>query len=332
MRPSLKLLILSSLLTVTLYGCERKPDNSLEQQTEVATASPEKSEPVLQAELEPVALTLPKCDDQQCPEIKIQRLKSNYPELDQTIDRFIVSYVANLVQGFDLDGSTPKSSEKTEDEAQNTPIGSMAEQQTKAADGRVTQTDGQLKNAELQGDIDKFIQLADEVKSLGSNAKLNIYIKPDVLNPQGPVATVVMNANNYIGGAHGSSTQQYINFELATQSILNLDQIIQTGQRKAFNDLAYQAFQDWIVQTQPDMDVKTYRVGCEFTLSQNFFLSSNGLILQYGEYEIGPYAIGLPRLVIPYEQLKDILKPQYLPVVTTPTQDETTPQTTKTSK
>ncbi|EOY5001067.1 RsiV family protein, partial [Acinetobacter baumannii] len=38
-----------------------------------------------------------------------------------------------------------------------------------------------------------------------------------------------------------------------------------------------------------------------------------GLILQYGEYEIGPYVVGLPRLVIPYDQLQEVLKEEYLP-------------------
>lgn len=37
-------------------------------------------------------------------------------------------------------------------------------------------------------------------------------------------------------------------------------------------------------------------------------------MLQYAEYEIGPYVVGLPRLTIPYDQLKGILKTQYFPV------------------
>ncbi len=43
-------------------------------------------------------------------------------------------------------------------------------------------------------------------------------------------------------------------------------------------------------------------------------MSPTGLILQYGEYEIGPYAVGLPRLVIPYKYLQGVIKDQYLPV------------------
>ena len=47
-------------------------------------------------------------------------------------------------------------------------------------------------------------------------------------------------------------------------------------------------------------------------------MGEQGLILQYGEYEIGPYVVGLPRLVIPFDQLQGVLKPEYLPKVETP--------------
>jgi hypothetical protein len=35
-------------------------------------------------------------------------------------------------------------------------------------------------------------------------------------------------------------------------------------------------------------------------------LGEQGLILQYGEYEIGPYVVGLPRLVIPFDELQGV--------------------------
>lgn len=51
----------------------------------------------------------------------------------------------------------------------------------------------------------------------------------------------------------------------------------------------------------------------KFQVTDNYFLGEQGLILQYGEYEIGPYVVGLPRLVIPFDQLQGVLKPEYLP-------------------
>lgn len=60
-------------------------------------------------------------------------------------------------------------------------------------------------------------------------------------------------------------------------------------------------------------NVQDYEQAWKFELSQNYYLGKQGLILQYQEYEIGPYVVGLPRLTIPYDQLKGVLKPQYLP-------------------
>ena len=59
--------------------------------------------------------------------------------------------------------------------------------------------------------------------------------------------------------------------------------------------------------------VDEYEQAWKFKLSENYYLGKDGLILQYAEYEIGPYVVGLPRLTIPYSQLQGILKKEYLP-------------------
>ena len=64
-------------------------------------------------------------------------------------------------------------------------------------------------------------------------------------------------------------------------------------------------------------NLEEYEQVWKFTLSDNFYLSTQGLVLQYGEYEIGPYVVGLPRLTIPYDQLQTVLKKEYLPPVQT---------------
>ena len=60
--------------------------------------------------------------------------------------------------------------------------------------------------------------------------------------------------------------------------------------------------------------IEEYEQIWKFKLSDNYYLAKDGLVLQYAEYEIGPYVVGLPRLTIPYDQLKGILKTQYFPV------------------
>ena len=76
---------------------------------------------------------------------------------------------------------------------------------------------------------------------------------------------------------------------------------------------ANEAFKAWIVESEIATNIDEYEQAWKFKLSDNFNLGKKGLILQYGEYEIGPYVVGLPRLVIPYDQLNGIIQAKYLP-------------------
>lgn len=72
--------------------------------------------------------------------------------------------------------------------------------------------------------------------------------------------------------------------------------------------MAHEAFKTWVTDSKLADNVADYEQAWPFKLSDNFLLGEQGLILQYGEYEIGPYVVGLPRLVIPYDQLQEVLK------------------------
>ena len=82
--------------------------------------------------------------------------------------------------------------------------------------------------------------------------------------------------------------------------------------------MAYAAFKTWVIESKLANNMAEYEQVWKFKLSDNFYLGKQGLILQYGEYEIGPFAVGLPRLVIPYDQLQQIIKPEYLPAAQPP--------------
>ena len=138
-------------------------------------------------------------------------------------------------------------------------------------------------------------------------------IKPKILNSDGSLVTVVLNSSNYLGGAHGSSSQTYFNFDLDTQKQVTLSDIVEKDKLKQLDAKAYEAFKAWIVESEIATNIDEYEQAWKFKLSDNFNLGKKGLILQYGEYEIGPYVVGLPRLVIPYDQLNGIIQAKYLP-------------------
>ncbi|MFB2578922.1 MULTISPECIES: RsiV family protein [unclassified Acinetobacter] len=295
-----------------LQGCTQnsqpQPPSSDVSASETQPASAAKSLTVLNARVSPMPFQRVECSGKDCPEIDIYQIESNYQKIDALVKRQIVSYVAELMQGFNVN---PASDVHSSAEQSKSPVTSMNAQLKQKASSAAQNSADDAQT--LQQSIHLFYELAEENKSLGGSNKLNIYIKPQVINPQGPIATVVINASNYLGGAHGSSAQQYLNFNLENEQMLNLDSIIKSGKRKAFNDIAFKAYQDWVTQTQTDITFEDYQKMWKFSVSENFFLSPQGLILQYGEYEIGPYAVGLPRLIIPYQDLRDVLEDQYLP-------------------
>lgn len=308
--------------TYLVSACDNQPPPKSQPEVQV---KPENSENLvkpdlplqLQYQVESLTINSELCEAKACPEIKIHRISSNFEALDLAVDNYIYGYMSGFLKGIDLPLG-PTEIAKPAEQPQ-TPLQQLQTRQTQtnvSTTAKDEQQDKQILIQQITPYVNKFMRLAEEVKSLGSTSQLSVYIKPQVLNPKGPVTTVVINANNYIGGAHGSSAQQYINFELASKKVLNIESILQTGQRKALNDVVHQKFQNWVKETQQEVDFKLYENLWNFKLSDNFYLSPQGLIFQYAEYEIGPYAVGLPRLTVSYDELQTILKPQYLPVLT----------------
>lgn len=278
------LIVFSALMLLTISGCEKIAEKKPLTTAQEPAAAQVKESSNLNTTLEAIPVVVPECQGDICPQVDIKRFKSNYPLLDQAVEQYIFNYVKDLMQGFD---------DNEKEEAEN----------------------------ELQFYIDKFIQLADEVKSLGSPVQFSLSILPQLFTTNEQVVSVQILANNYVGGAHGSSAQRYINLDLEDNRLLRLEMVIEDGKQEAFNALAYAAFEQWIKETQPDTDLTEYQQLWEFNLSENFHLSPQGVVLQYGEYEIGPYAVGLPQLLIPYSKLQGILVAKYFP--TQPTASST---------
>ncbi|WP_273777458.1 RsiV family protein [Acinetobacter sp. GSS19] len=300
MSNSAKLLALTILAsTLGLSACQPKADPEPEKPE--ASAVETAKLPSLEGEIVKLQLALPECEGHSCPEISIERLQSNQPFIDRVIDQGILK---QLQQTLDL---APQ-----DQQVASEPTSAIAASAT-VAEASVPATPQQNLETQVQPYLRTFLQMDQELKQLGASHSINLMIKPKILIAQSPVATVVMNSSSYLGGAHGAAAQQYYNFDLKQQRQLQLQDILQPNQRAALRQEAHRVFQRWVVDSKLATSVEEYEQVWPFQLSDNFFLSQQGLILQYGEYEIGPYVVGLPRLVVPYEKLQKILKPQYLP-------------------
>jgi len=278
---------------VLLAACQPKsePKESQDKPTDPPAAQ-QTAEPILRGETVKLQVTLPECKGNTCPDFTVERLESNFPFIDQLLDQQILDQLSKMLDVVDADASAASTAKTTE---QKTGL-----------------------DAQAQAYANAFVKIDDELKALSSSHQISLMVKPKILQPKGKLATVVLNSSSYLGGAHGSTSQRYYNFDLANQKQIQLHDLLLPKQKATLDKLAHEAFKAWIVDSKLATDPKEYEQAWPFQVTDNFLLGEQGLILQYGEYDIGPYVVGLPRLVIPFSELQGVLKPEYIPKIDQP--------------
>ena len=306
-KSALTLSILISALAMT--ACQPKADQKKNtDQAPASVVAPDTTTLRLEGSTEKVPVQLKECHGNSCPEFSIDRLHTNQFVVDDMIDAEILK---SLDQMLDI-GQLKKDIRVDKDHSRAQNSASQVVQESSAVQASV-KTAAEQMAVQIQPYVNAFQALDQELKTLGASSQLKLSISPKILNSDGPLVTVVLNTSSFMGGAHGSSAQSYYNFDLKKQTLLPLDQLIQPGQKAQLEKLAYAAFQKWVMDARLASSISEYEQAWKFHLSNNYYLAKQGLILQYGEYDIGPYVVGLPRFELPYAQLQDILKKEYLP-------------------
>ncbi|MCU4388515.1 RsiV family protein [Acinetobacter haemolyticus] len=276
---------------ILLAACQPKSEPKESQEQTKDPVVEQQTETTLRGETVKVELTLPECKGNTCPEFVVERLQSNFPFIDQFLDQQILDQLSKMLDIVDIETAV-SSVQAAEQEPKITP--------------------------QVQQYANAFIKVDEELKALSVNHQISLMVKPKILQTEGSLATIVLNSSSYMGGAHGSTAQQYFNFDLVQQKQVQLKDLLLPKQQAVLKKLTHDAFKTWIVDTKLANNPEEYEQAWPFQMTENFLFGEQGLILQYGEYEIGPYAVGLPRLVIPYDQLQGVIKPEYLPKVDAP--------------
>ena len=304
-----KSILAISILITTLGITACQPKKTEPEAVEPEQTQTEQQSLKLVGDTEKLNLSLPKCDGKNCPEISIERLNSNQAYIDQFIDQKIIQELAQILEIAPQQAVSEASAIENVATAADAP----ASNPTAAAIAQVETLAQKLEKQTLPY-VQSFLALDQELKALSSNHKISLMIKPKILNADQPLATVVLNSSSYLGGAHGASAQQYYNFDLEKKKLVLLNDILLDKQRPQLERKAYEAFKQWVIASELSTNVQEYEQAWKFKLSENYYLGQQGLILQYAEYEIGPYVVGLPRLTIPYAELQGIVKAAFLPV------------------
>ena len=166
----------------------------------------------------------------------------------------------------------------------------------------------------LQQNIYAFVKVSNEdAQDGGLGVPYTMSINAEDIGQRGTnLAQFKVSGDYYTGGAHGSAVNSYFVLDLAQHKQLRLDDLVIKGQKQKLYAVVYAEFTRWVKTGDPTANLKEYESMWKFKLTHNFALNKNGLTFYYGQYEIGPYVVGMPEFTIPYAKLSGIIKPEYL--------------------
>jgi hypothetical protein len=131
-----------------------------------------------------------------------------------------------------------------------------------------------------------------------------------VLMQDSSITTLEVGGYTYQGGAHGSSATYFINWNTKANKSITLNDLFIDGYDNKLNTIAERIFRKEEKLSDTSSLARDYFFkDNKFTLNDNFSVTPIGLKFVYNQYEIKPYAAGITELVIPYSQIKSLLRP-----------------------
>lgn len=129
------------------------------------------------------------------------------------------------------------------------------------------------------------------------------------------VLTLSHEIADYTGGAHGMYVKIWYNYDLTDKQPISLTEILQDSSQ--FMHTAEQLFrkQEGLSDTA-SFNSTYFFAEQQFTLSANFGLLKDGILLYYNPYEIKAYSEGITEVFIPYDAIKDLLNPKGKSLIT----------------
>ncbi|MFV8781054.1 DUF3298 domain-containing protein [Microbulbifer sp. SA54] len=142
-----------------------------------------------------------------------------------------------------------------------------------------------------------------------SAAQWDLSAEAKILNRRGNLLTVEISTYIYSGGAHGMPAMHWLNWDLAADSEVTLDDVIKPQQKEAFWALVEAAHKHWLEKQKADDD---FRNNWPFARTENFRFDDEGMVFLYGVYTLAPYSSGFVELNVPRGELDKVILDTYL--------------------
>ena len=143
--------------------------------------------------------------------------------------------------------------------------------------------------------------LKDEPKAHAWNINQSVYV-----SAQSPRLLVISrDYDAYSGGAHGSAWLGFDHIDLHNRRLVTLSDLFSQAEQQALTRLAEPYFRrdNEVAADVPLTESGYWFENDQFKLPAQFALTEKGMLFIYGQYEVAPYAAGMPAFVVPYSAI-----------------------------
>ncbi len=151
--------------------------------------------------------------------------------------------------------------------------------------------------------------------AIKDNSDLSDYYKnvtTTVFDTTNMSITARTEANEYMGGAHGSQYISYYNIDTRNGALINQEKLFKNGSK----DKLTQYIKDNLAKTLNSQgDTITLLDPESIVPSSNFYFSNKGIVYVYNNYDVAPYSDGLVEVTLPYDKIKELVTSEYLPII-----------------
>ncbi|MEM9290717.1 MAG: DUF3298 domain-containing protein [Acidobacteriota bacterium] len=132
----------------------------------------------------------------------------------------------------------------------------------------------------------------------------------EVIYQQPKLVSLGASYYQYGGGAHPNSALTLVSVNPLDGRRWTLPDLLQDGGEEQLRQRAEAQFRDFR-RLEPDVDLamKGFYFEDGFALNDNFAVQEEGLRFYYSPYEIAPYALGPTDILLPWAEIRDLLRP-----------------------
>lgn len=162
-----------------------------------------------------------------------------------------------------------------------------------------------LINNEIKWWTDNWINdvksILEDYKKSGyiCNMKYELFSKFFVTLERDDLLSFYIDYYQFTGGAHGLTTRRAYTLDVKNGNKLKIKNLFKNG-------YDYKSFIDKEIKKQVDANKEKYFEGLEGFNGINdevkFYIKGDNLVIYYGQYEIAPYASGIPEFNIPIQK------------------------------